>query len=255
MKITVAVAQYIIPSDVDKSLDKLESMALYAKMHKADLIVAPECAIGYWAKLSQNNKDFLPSLQSIAKRLKIAISTSFYRLEGGEFFNCGYIVSNEGTIIHSHKKIYTATPEEVENISAGSILETKDSYLGKLGMLICKDAFVNESNYLFEKLAKQNVEILCIPMWSLKWEIFTEEQRKAYITYAAFRTRSFVLMSSNLNSETGSFGRSLIVSPIYGVLQEASVNNEEILVQEIDLDEIVQARKFDLWWQPKSRLV
>jgi predicted amidohydrolase len=254
MKIKVAVAQYVIPEAVEESLAKLESMAQEAKSRGADLIVAPECGLGYWAQLREHDRDFLPDLQSIAKRNSIAISTTFYRKDHSEYFNQGFVVSKTGEVLHSHKKIYIATPEEEENLSCGKDISVVDSYLGRLGMLICKDAFVTHSHYFYEKFFEWETELLCIPMWSLKWEIFTEEQRKAYIVYAAFRSRAFVVMSSNLNPETGSFGRSMIISPIYGVLQEASADKEELLVQEIDLDEVKQARAYDAWWQPKKKL-
>ena len=82
----------------------------------------------------------------------------------------------------------------------------------------------------------------------------TQEYVKALYVYGAFASRSFILVSGNLNIATNSFGRSLIVSPIRGVLKEGSINHKEILYEELDLDEVTKAREFDSWWQPKKKL-
>ena len=81
-----------------------------------------------------------------------------------------------------------------------------------------------------------------------------DEYVKSLYTYGALISRSYVLMSGNLNKSTESFGRSLIISPITGVLQEGSTDKEEILLQEIDLSEVKRIREFDSWWQPKEQI-
>jgi len=99
------------------------------------------------------------------------------------------------------------------------------------------------------------IEIICIPTWSIGWkEMNTEEYVKALYVYGAFTSRSFILMSGNLNMSFNSYGRSLIVSPIKGILKEGSSNHKEILYEELDLDEVAKARKFDSWWQPKKKI-
>lgn len=108
---------------------------------------------------------------------------------------------------------------------------------------------------MYERFNQLGVEIICIPTWSLSWkEINNQEYVKALYVYGAFASRAFILMSGNLNVSSGSFGRSLIVSPIKGVLKEGSVNHKEILYDELDLDEVAKAREFDSWWQPKEKV-
>jgi predicted amidohydrolase len=123
-------------------------------------------------------------------------------------------------------------------------------------MLICKDGFNKYSHFLYEKFNELGAEVICIPSWSLTWdEMNTQEYIKALYVYGAFASRAFVLVSGNLNVSTGSFGRSLIVSPVNGVLKEGSVNHKEILVDELDFSEVVRAREFDLHWQPEKRII
>lgn len=256
MKLIVAVVQYDVPEDTENSLRKLSEMAAKAAAEKAKLLVAPETAIGMLDEVKKNSTDYLPNLQQTAKKNHIAIATSFYIKANSHYFNKGYIVSSTGEVLHTHRKIYLAPPErENEGISAGQNITVSKTPMGKLCMLICKDGFNKFSHFLYEKLNELAADIICIPTWSLGWnELDTQEYIKALFVYGAFTSRSYVLVSGNLNKGTKSFGRSLIISPVKGVLKEGSNNTEEILIEQIDLNEVKKAREFDSWWQVKERI-
>jgi predicted amidohydrolase len=257
MKVKVGVAQYEAPEVVQESIKKLEEMAKKAKQAGAELVVMPETAIGMLGDVKEAATDYLPELQRIARTCEIAVATSFYIKDNGKYFNQGYLVSPEGEVWNKHRKIYLAPPErEQDGISEGREVKVAKAKMGKIGMLICKDGFNKYSHFLYEKLNKLGAEIVCVPTWSLgTWEINTQEYVKALYVYGAFMSRTFVLLSGNLNKSTKSFGRSLIISPIDGVIKEGSVDKEEILVAEIDLEQVKHARAFDAWWQPKERVI
>ncbi|MBI4130401.1 carbon-nitrogen hydrolase family protein [Candidatus Roizmanbacteria bacterium] len=230
MKLNVAVSQYKIPEKVEDSIEKLDEIAAQAAKQNVQLLVAPETAIG----------------------ALVAIATTFYTTDNSRYYNQGYIVSSTGEILHTHRKIYLAPPErDTDGISAGNNVAVSKTPLGNLSMLICKDGFNRFSHFLYEKLNKLGAEIICIPTWSLGWdEMKTDEYVNSLFVYGAFASRAFVLVSGNLNKETKSFGRSLIVSPIRGVLQKGSRDKEELFIADIDLEEVKKARAFDSWWQP-----
>ncbi len=254
MKVKVAVLQYGVPDATDDSFKKLNEMVLQASWAGAKLVVAPETAVGEVGELKDKDIDYFPRLAEIAKKHEVFLVTSFYTKKDAKFYNQGHIVSPEGKSVVSHRKIYPAKPE-VDNIGIipGNTLEVTQTEVGKLGMLICKDGFNKFSHFLYDKFNKLGVEIICIPSWSLGWkELDTQEYVKALYVYGAFASRAFILMSGNLNKSSNSFGRSLIVSPITGVLKEGSVDHKEILTEELDLDEVAKARKFDSRWQPTT---
>ncbi len=258
MKFLVAVAQYAVPEDVSGSISKLDELAAKVAKDGARLLVAPETAIGMLADVKTASTDYLPDLKNIASEHKIAIATSFYKKStGGEHFNQGYIVSSSGEVLHSHRKIYLAPPErEVDGISSGHELTVSKTEIGKLGMLICKDGFNRYSHFLYERFNQLGTEIICIPTWSIGWdEMNTQEYIRSLFVYGSFTSRAYVLVSGNLNRKDKSFGRSLIVSPVRGVLREGSTDQEELIVQEIDLKEVKTARDFDSRWQPKGRIL
>lgn len=257
MKLTVAVLQYDVPGKTGDLVTKLNKMTEKATRMGAKLVVAPETAIGDALEVKETEIDYLPLLMKAARKNKVYLSTSFYKKERGKYFNQGYIVSSDGRPVLEHKKIYPAKPE-IENIGVvgGNDLKVTGTEIGKLGMLICKDGFNKHSHFLYERLGELGAEIICIPAWSLGWkELNTQEYVKALYLYGAFTGRAYVLMSGNLNKWSGSFGKSLIISPVRGVLKEGSTDKEEILVEELDLGEVKKARDFDFWWQPKERVI
>lgn len=258
MKIKVAVLQYECPEDVENSIKKLDEMVSRASQMGAKLVVAPETSIGMLGDVKTVGTDYLPEFVKIAKRHKVFLSTSFYKKEGDEIFNCGYIVNDEGDTVLEHKKVYLAPPEKNEQkISAGNSINSKETKIGKLGMLICKDGFTKYSHFMYEKFNELGTEIICAPTWSIGWKntVGNDEYVKGLYIYGSFISRSYVLMAGNLNKSTESFGRSLIISPVTGVLQEGSTDKEEILIQEIDLNEVKRIREFDSWWQPEKRII
>lgn len=258
MKIKVAVLQYDCPEDIDNSIKKLDEMVEKASQKDVKIVVAPETSIGMLGDVKTVGADYLPQLSKIAKKHNVFLSTSFYKKVGDEIYNQGYIIDDEGKPVLEHKKVYLAPPEKNEQkISSGNSIASKETKIGNLGMLICKDGFTKYSHFMYQKFCDLGTEIICAPTWSIGWKntVGNDEYVKALYTYGSFISRAYVLMSGNLNKSSQSFGRSLIISPIKGVLQEGSTDKEEILIQEIDLDEVKRIREFDSWWQPDKRII
>lgn len=256
MKVKVAVLQYNCPEYPEESLRKLNEMVGQASFMGAKLVVAPETSVGDAVDTKNSGRDYLQDLIEISLNNKVYLATSYYKKSEKSFKEQGYIVSPEGEIVVSHEKIYLAKPEVDDlGVQPGNKLEVGNSEVGKLGMLMCKDGFNKYSHFLYEKFNTSGAEIICIPSWFIGWkEMDTSTYIKAIFTYGAFTSRSFVLVSGSLNERLDSFGRSLIISPVNGVLREGSPDKKEILMEELELDEVKKAREFDSWWQPKKKV-
>jgi predicted amidohydrolase len=235
---------------------KLQEMIGQASWSGAKLVVAPETALGELAKIKEDGVDRKSEMIRLAKDNSVYLCTSFYSKEKGKIYNQGYIVDDDGKILLEHKKIYLAPPEKEEGVSAGDSIKVAETKIGRLGMLICKDGFTKYSHFLYQKFNELGVEIICAPTWSIGWKntVGNDEYVKALYSYGSFISRSYILMSGNLNKSTESFGRSLVVSPVTGVLKEGSKDKKEILLEELDLDEVKRIREFDSWWQPKTKV-
>lgn len=257
MKIKVAVLQYDCPEEAKESVVRLEEMVGQAAKLGAKLVVAPETAVGEAMETKKTGVDYLPDLAKIARRHKVYLATSYYKKDGQKFVEQGYAVAPDGKVVVDHRKMYLAKPEmEDLGVQGGNGLKVGQSGAGKLGMLMCKDGFNRYSHFLYERFGELGVEIICVPSWFIGWkELDTHQYIKGLFTYGAFASRAFVLVSGSLNEFLNSFGRSLIISPVRGVLKEGSSDKEEILVEELDLNEVNKARKFDSWWQPKERII
>jgi predicted amidohydrolase len=254
MKIKVAVLQYEVPEEIDASFKKLDELTMQASWAGAQLIVAPETSVGMVKEVKESGVDYFPRLSEISKKHEVYLATSFYTKDKEKFYNQGHIISPDGKSVVSHRKLYLAKPEFDDGVVTGDSLEVAETEVGKLGMLICKDGFNKYSHFLYDKFNNLEAEIICIPTWSLSWkEMNTQEYIKSLYVYGSFASHAFILVSGNLNMSTNSFGRSLIVSPVRGVLKEGSTNRKEILYEELDLDEVKKAREFDSWWQPKQK--
>jgi predicted amidohydrolase len=254
MKVKVAVLQYDVPLETEDSFKKLEEILSKAEWMGAKLVVVPETVIGSLDEVKTSDIDYLPRLSELIKKYGVYFVTSFYHKENKKIYNQGYILNPQGEVILEHKKLYPAKPEKDDGVEIGKTVSIVDTEIGKIGMLICKDGFNKYSHYLYEKFSELGVDIICIPTWSLTWkELDTQEYIKHLFIYGSFLSRAFILMSGNLNRSTNSFGRSLIVSPINGILKEGSTDKKEILFEDLDLDEVKKSREFDSWWQPEKR--
>jgi predicted amidohydrolase len=256
MKVKVAVLQYEVPEDANQAFNKLAEMVSQASWSGAKLVVTPETALGELSKVEEAGDAHREEMVKIAKASGVYLCTSYYNYENNKIYNQGLIISPEGKVIVSHKKIYLAGSEIDDGVVHGNEIKVENTEVGKLGMIICKDGFNKYSCSLYDKFAELGAEIICVPSWSLSWkELDTQEYIKSLYTFGAFQSRSFVLVSGNLNVSTKSFGRSLIISPVKGVIREGSADHKEVIIEELDLDEVKKAREFDLHWQPKEKII
>lgn len=256
MIIKVAVLQYDVPYNTEESIQALEEMLAKAEWMGAKLVVAPETAIGNFKEVKEKSDNYLPRVKELVKKYQLYFSSSFYQNNKKKIFNQGYLFNPEGETVLEYKKIYPAKTEIDDGVSSGSKLDMADTPIGKVGMLICKDGFNRYSHFLYEKFYELQTDIVCIPTWSISWkEISTVEYIKHMFVYGSCLSRSYILVAGNTNRNTGSFGRSLIINPITGVIKEGSTDKKEILITDVDLNDVENARKFDSWWQPKKRLL
>src|SRR5690606_38901695 len=109
------------------------------------------------------------------------------------------------------------------------------------------------SHFLYEKFNQLGVDIICAPTWSLGWKntVGIDSYIRTFYTYGSLLSRAYILLAGNLNITTESFGESLIISPVNGIIQMGSRTNEEVLVHSLDLSEVARMRDFDNHWQPK----
>lgn len=157
MKFSVVLAQ-IKPKlgCVASNLSLIEGCIEQAIKEKHDLILFPELALtGYFLK--DLVSDVALSLQSeVISRLKmlsrsISIAVGFVEeAKDYRFFNTALYLE-DGEIRHLHRKVYLPTYglfDEQRYLARGEQFRAFDTKFGRMGLLVCEDAWHLSSSYL-----------------------------------------------------------------------------------------------------------
>lgn len=251
---TINVCQYSIPDTSRETLEKIEEIC-QRYSEKSDIVLLPEYCAGI-TKDIKKGFSALEEIKKIAKKYCIHLAGAVIRKENSKLFNVGFLISDEGESLLEYKKTYLAPPEyEQDGISAGNTLRIATTKFGKTAMLICKDTFNKYSEDLYLALRDKQPDIVLVPTWSLLWE---ERNTIDYIRNSLVRgsylTNAYFFVSGNLNKETKSFGHSMIINPLEGLVKEGSRDKEEYLTEKVSFNLLRKVRNFEEWWQPKERL-
>jgi predicted amidohydrolase len=254
----VALAQ-ISPflGDVRKNLDLHLRYFEKARKKKVDLLIFPELSLtGYTLKDLVEDVAISPEDNSIFDRLKAesrdvsSVLGFVEEKERGLFFNSAAFLS-KGKILHIHRKVFLPTFgifEEAKFFAQGKNFHTFPTPYGNTGMMICRDFLNYGAGYLlFAGGSEIMIIISAAPgrgvaggeayETSRMWESMGE-------TISRFST-SFLIYCNRVGFEDGKHfaGGSFIFDPLGQLVSIASYLDEDLLVQEINLDFIREARK------------
>ena len=254
----VALAQ-ISPflGDVKKNLDLHLRYFEKARKKKVDLLIFPELSLtGYTLKDLVEDVAISPEDNSIFDRLKAesrdvsSVLGFVEEKERGLFFNSAAFLS-KGKILHIHRKVFLPTFgifEEAKFFAQGKNFHTFPTPYGNTGMMICRDFLNYGAGYLlFAGGSEIMIIISAAPgrgiaggeayETSRMWESMGE-------TISRFST-SFLIYCNRVGFEDGKHfaGGSFIFDPLGQLVSIASYLDEDLLVQEINLDFIREARK------------
>lgn len=254
----VALAQ-ISPflGDVRKNLDLHLRYFEKARKNKVDLLIFPELSLtGYTLKDLVEDVAISPEDNSIFDQLKAesrdvsSVLGFVEEKERGLFFNSAAFLS-KGKILHIHRKVFLPTFgifEEAKFFAQGKNFHTFPTPYGNTGMMICRDFLNYGAGYLlFAGGSEIMIIISAAPgrgiaggeayETSRMWESMGE-------TISRFST-SFLIYCNRVGFEDGKHfaGGSFIFDPLGQLVSIASYLDEDLLVQEINLDFIREARK------------
>jgi predicted amidohydrolase len=228
-----------------------------ARKKKADLVVFPELSLtGYTLMDMVPDVALVPDRHPLFNKLRqasreIDIVLGFVEeKEKGLFYNSAAYFSG-GKILHLHRKVFLPTYgmfEEAKFFAPGRNFKAFDTRFGRAGLMICRDFLSYGAGYLlFAGGADIIIVISAAPgrgfserggfATARMWELMGEA-----ISY--FST-SFVLYVNRVGFEDGKAfaGGSFVFNPAGRILARASNANQELLLAELNLDEIGEARK------------
>lgn len=220
-------------NDLNSTIKNLEP--LLEDVSNAKLVVLPELSnSGYNFK---NKEQAFHSAESIesgiftnflkekCKQYNFHIVSGISEIEEGKLFNSAILVNSEGCI-GKYRKIHLFMNEK-KYFNHGNELPVFDLGFCKIGILICFDHFFPEA---WRILALKGAQIICHP--------------SNLVTNLAFKTlpaqalmNKFNIITANRIGQEGDLtftGKSSIFNPFGEVISQASIDNEEATILEID---------------------
>lgn len=263
MKIKVAIAQFSMPDNYEKCIEKADEYIKTASKNGVDLLLLPELFEGlYFCQIE--NYDFfskaeevkdsktLKHFQEMAKEYKIVLPISFFEKSGNCYFNSLAMIDKDGTIVDLYRKSHIPTGECYEEkfyFTPGDtgfkVFKTK---AGNIGVGICWDQWFPETARI---LALKGAEILLFPTAIGSEPVLPKDSKSHWQNvmkgHAAANIMP-VLAANRVGVETMGkssmkfYGSSFIVDQHGDFVTEMNREEEGIRFAEFDLSEIAKER-------------
>jgi len=257
MKINCAIVQMNSGSNRAENLDRAGELVKMAARRGADIVALPE----NFAFMREEKNDSPPgeSLDGpiISRAREMAEDESVFLLAGsfserspttGKVYNTSVLLSPEGEIIASYRKIHLfdvdipggESHHESKSTIPGREAVAVDTPLGRMGLTICYDLRFGE---LYQHLAGLGALIIFSPA------AFTERTGQAHweilIRSRAIENQVFMIAPAQHGIHPGNrrtYGHSMIVDP-WGTILAEIPEGEGVALAELDLDRQDKIRK------------
>ncbi|MBI2655345.1 carbon-nitrogen hydrolase family protein [Candidatus Woesearchaeota archaeon] len=178
---------------------------------------------------------------------------------GSKLYNVSYLFDNNGQIIGNYRKNHLVQNTEAKRLKAGNEANVFRTKVGNIGLEICRDLLYPE---ITRKLMLKKADIVFCPSF---WCSKSSQYSKVY-NYKYFRNKipdevTKLVSARAIESETvfvyanaaGTFnyngtknillGKTQIALPFYGTVGILNHNRESVLIREVDLGIVNDARK------------
>jgi N-carbamoylputrescine amidase len=239
----VVCAQYAVrDGDPHHNLERSLHFIRRAAAQGADLIVLPELANSGCYPGSHEQvlglADEIPGGPTVQAWKETGASGVYIvggllEREGDTLYNSAVLLGPG--VFGRYRKTHLWNKEKL-TYEPGRELPVFDTPLGRIGLLVCYDAWFPEAA---RTLAMKGAEILCVPS-NAPYDWVPEHQRRGNLTMldvhciaAANANRSFVAAANRVGD--GYLGRSCVVDATGGVLALADAAEEGLICAEVDL--------------------
>ncbi len=272
-KLKVGLVQQSVTSDLSANREKLANNIRVCATQGAQMVVLQELHnTPYFCQVEDvNNFDMAEPIpgpstafySALAKELGIVLVTSlFERRAAGLYHNTAVVFDKDGSMAGKYRKMHIPDdPAYYEKFyfTPGDIgFRPIQTSLGKLGLMVCWDQWYPEGARL---MALQGAEMLIYPT-AIGWESTDtpdEKQRQLGAWQTVMRGHAVanglpVIAVNRVGHEPDPsgqtngiqfWGNSFVAGPQGEFIANASDNQEENMVVEIDLERSEQVRR---WW-------
>jgi predicted amidohydrolase len=254
MKVAIAQIKSAL-GGFERNLEVHQEFISKALAKKADLVVFPELSLtGYSLKDLTNEVAIRlddPRLQALFSRSNNIDIVLGLVEESREFlyFNTALYLS-QARIVHAHRKIYLPTYgmfEEGRHFAMGNSLNAFDTRFGKIGIMICEDAWHTICPLLLT--LRGALSIINIANGTARGinepgRIGSARTWERMNTFYAVNHSVFYIFANRLGVEdgVGFWGGSEVIDPFGELLIKGSYFDEQLLICDLDLDLVRRAR-------------
>jgi len=259
----ICAVQFKVSHDFNKNIARVEEFFKKANKSNCDVICFPEIFLTG----PLNKEKYNPRIPTESKKLFSKLSKKYktYSIMGSiiekinkDFYNASYLFDDKGRVVGNYKKNHL-TREEKRHIKSGNEVSVFKTRVGNIGIQICRDLLYPE---ITRRLMLKKADIVfCPSFWSSKSPSYDWIYSNRYFKNKIPKEVDMLVSARAIESETvfvyanaaGNFnsgsaknilsGRTQIALPFYGTTNILSHNKEGILIKEIDLRIIKDARK------------
>lgn len=257
MKFQLALAQFAPRlGDVDANLATILDLTAQAQQQGAQLAIFPELALtGYYvkdltpnvaARASADDARFA-ALLTASRALDLVIGFVEEDARHRFFISAAYLA--DGRVTHIHRKIYLPTYrifDDARFFAAGDAWRAFDTRFGRMGMLICEDAWHLSSPYtLWLDGADFLIDISASPGYGVQEKnLASAVSVDAFLRAYAELLTTYIFFCNRGGVEDGItfWGGSRVIAPNGETLAGAPEFDPALIVCEIDTDAIRRAR-------------
>lgn len=269
-KFTVGLIQIALGRDVNVNLKKAVSWIERAAKEGAEVICLPELFRSQYFCQSEDVRNFElsepvpgPSTQAISKVAKkhkvVVVAPVFEKRAAGVYHNSAAVIDSDGELAGIYRKMHIPDdPAYYEKyyFAPGDLgFKSFKTKYGDIGTLICWDQWYPEAARL---TALKGASVLLYPTaigWHPhekaehgiaqfeSWQTVQRGHAIANGVYVAAVNRVGIEKLDDSAAGIEFWGQSFIVDPQGKFIAQASVDKEEILMAEIDLDRIEYIRQ------------
>lgn len=178
----LALGQMLVePGHPARNLERAEARLELARSKGAEVVLLPEALDFGWTHASARRMaGSIPGgrtariLRAAARRLGVFICAGLVERSGDRLFNAAVLIGPDGRILLHHRKIHELAFAR-SLYAGGDRLGVVDTPLGRLGVMICADAFVH-GQVVSRTLANMGAEVILSPCaWAVPPEHDPEE--------------------------------------------------------------------------------
>ena len=258
MKFKLALAQFApLLGDVDANLKRILALTAQARAQGADLALFPELALsGYYVKdlvaevAAQPSADDPRFAPLLAASRDLDLVVGFVEEDARHRYYIAAAYLSEARVAHVHRKVYLPTYrlfDDARFFAPGNCFRAFNTRFGRMGMLICEDAWHVSSPYVeWMDGADFLIDVSASPGYGVpaNGELMNAATVNNFLrTYAELMT-TFVFYSNRVGVEDGIafWGGSCVLGPDGAPVVTAPLFEETLLVTEIDTDALRRAR-------------